>query len=170
MGENGEKLVELGRITGLFGVRGWVKVFSGTQPRDDILGYPTWYLLLKDRWVPAVPEEGRSHGKGIVAKIKGFDDRDQAMELLEAAIAVPRSQLPEAGEGEYYWTDLIGLAVVTTEGVDLGRVAELFETGANDVIVVAGERERLIPFLQGSVVTDIDLEAGRLTVDWDPDF
>jgi 16S rRNA processing protein RimM len=170
MGESNDKWVELGRITGLFGVRGWVKIYSGTQPRDHILTYPTWYLQLNGRWVPVVPEEGRSHGKGMVAKIKGFDDRDRALELLDAAIAVPRSELPEPGEGEYYWTDLIGLAVVTTTGVDLGRVDELFETGANDVIVVKGERERLIPFLQGSVVTAVDLAAGRLTVDWDPDF
>lgn len=170
MGGDDEKLVELGRITGLFGVRGWVKVYSDTQPRDNILTYSPWYLRLNGQWVPAVPEDGHSHGKGIVAKIKDFDDRDRAMELLDAAIAVPRSQLPEPEEGEYYWIDLIGLAVVTTGGVDLGRVADLFETGANDVIVVAGERERLIPFLQGSVVTDIDLAAGRLTVDWDPDF
>jgi len=83
---------------------------------------------------------------------------------------VPRSALPAAGEDEYYWSDLEGLRVETLEGVDLGTVDHLIETGANDVLIVRGDRERLIPFLRPSVVREIDLVAARIRVAWDPDF
>lgn len=106
----------------------------------------------------------------MVAKLPGCNDRDAAAKLVGATIQVPRSALPKPKRGEYYWTDLEGLAVVTVEGVDLGKVSHLFATGANDVLVVRGERERLIPFVTGQFVKDVDLKAGRITVDWDADF
>lgn len=167
-GQDSEWVV-LGRVSGLFGVRGWVKVYSYTAPRSNILRYPEWLLKGSDGWVRCKVEDGRSQGKGIVVKLEGYDDRDRAAELIGLEIAIGRDQLPEAGRGEYYWTDLEGLQVVTREGVELGVIESLFETGSNDVMVVEGDRQRLIPFT-AHVVVAVDLESGRVTVDWDPEF
>lgn len=166
----GNSRVVLGRISGLYGVKGWVRIYSYTSPRSNILNYSTWFLGRGEEWERRGLEAGRPHGKGVVAKIAGCDDRDQAASLVHREIAVERSQLPEAAPGEYYWADLQGLKVVTPDGVDLGVIDRLFETGANDVIVVKGDRERLIPFLQGDVVRAVDLTEGVMTVDWDPAF
>lgn len=164
-----DRWVVLGRVSGLFGVQGWIKVFSDTSPRENILGYPRWYLKQDGEWQPHALLDGRRQGKGIVARLEGCSDRDRAAELIGADIAVRRDQLPDAGAGEYYWTDLQGLRVETLEGVDLGRVDHLFETGANDVMVVQGGRQRLIPFVDG-VIDRVDLGAGVIRVDWDEDF
>lgn len=162
--------VELGRISGLHGVRGWVKVFSHTQPRENILKYSPWYLEIDGRWVPFELKAGRRQGSTVVAHLEGCADRDAAARLLEHRIAVRSEQLPPAGEGEYYWADLIGLQVLTTDGVELGTVSALMETGANDVLVVSGDRERLIPYTPGHAVQGVDLAAGVITVEWDPEF
>jgi 16S rRNA processing protein RimM len=163
--------IVVGRISGLYGVRGWVKIFSHTQPRENILGYTTWYLKQGGEWRETVLEDGRVHGKGVVAKLQGCDDREAATALMESVIAIRREQLPAAGPDEYYWADLKGLRVSNLEGVDLGVVDHLLETGANDVLVVRqGQSERLIPFVQGQFVKQVDLAAGEMTVDWDPDF
>jgi 16S rRNA processing protein RimM len=106
----------------------------------------------------------------VIAQIKGVSDRDQAASLMNWDIFITPEQLPEAAEGEYYWSDLIGLKVETTLGVQLGTIESLLETGANDVLVVQGDRERVIPFLQKTVITEIDLATGIMVVDWDPDF
>lgn len=164
-----DEYVVVGRVAGLYGVRGWIRVESFTQPPENILGYAPWYLEIQGGWVPSEPADGKAHGKGMVARLAGCDDRDAAARLVGAAIAVRRGQLPEPGEGEYYWSDLIGLRVVNRQGVEFGRVASLMETGANDVLVVEGERERLIPVTAEALV-GVDLEAGLITVDWDPDF
>ncbi|ROR29825.1 ribosome maturation factor RimM [Inmirania thermothiophila] len=166
----GERLVVLGRVSGLYGVRGWVRVYSYTEPREGILRYDPWYLGHGGRWRRMDLVGGRRHGKGVVAALAGVADRDAAAALMGAQIAVRRSQLPPPAEGEYYWADLIGLEVRTVEGTPLGKVADLMETGANDVLVVRGERERLIPFLPGQVVRRVDVAGGLLEVDWDPGF
>jgi 16S rRNA processing protein RimM len=114
--------------------------------------------------------QGRAQGKGVVARLDGVDDRDAATALVGTEIWVPRDALPKPRQGEYYWADLEGLAVRTVDGVDLGRVSHLFATGANDVMVVQGGRERLIPFVPGRQVVKVDLDAGLIEVDWDPDF
>ncbi len=163
-------LVIMGKISGLYGVKGWVKVFSDTQPRENILRYSPWYLYRENAWVRYEPCQGRRHGKTLVTRLAGCDDRDQAAALLGSVIAVPRAQLPETAENEYYWMDLEGLKVTTVAGVSLGTVSHLFSTGANDVIVVRGDKERMIPFVQPDVVTSVDLDGGTMTVDWDPDF
>jgi len=163
--------IVVGRINGLHGVRGWVKVFSHTQPRENILNYPIWHLKRQGEWIEAVLEDGRPQGKGIVAKLKGCDDRDAAAALMDTTIAISREQLPQARPDEYYWADLEGLKVSNLDGVELGVVDHLLATGANDVLVVKqGKTERLIPFVQGQFVKNIDLAAGQMTVDWDPDF
>ncbi len=162
--------VVLGRVSGLFGLQGWVRVFSHTEPREGIARYHPVFLQRQGEWRPFAIEAGRAHGAGVVLKFVDYDDRDQAATLIQSDIAVRRAQLPLPKPGEYYWADLEGLRVMTLEDVDLGTVDHVFATGANDVLVVKGERERLLPFLKGSVVVEIDLEQRLLRVDWDPDF
>jgi len=162
--------IKVGRVSGVFGVKGWVKVFSFTDDRENILGFSPW-LLKKDsnsRLIKVI--DGMLQGKAIVARLDGINDRDQAAGLMGWDIFISPEQLPKAAEGEYYWSDLIGLHVETIEGVSLGVVDSLLETGANDVVIVHGERERVIPFLQGQTIIKIDLETGRMIVDWDPEF
>ena len=162
--------VVLGRVSGLFGVNGWVRVFSHTEPREGIARYAPVFLKRRDEWQVFKIEAGRAHGAGVVLKFAGCDDRDHAAALIHSDIAVRRAQLPPPRPGEYYWADLEGLRVVTLAGVELGVVSHLLATGANDVLVVKGERERLLPFVQGPVVVEVNLEQRLLRVDWDPDF
>ncbi len=162
--------VVIGRISGFYGVHGWVKVFSYTTPITNILNYWPWQLCLHGQWQTVSVCEGQAHGKGIIARLEAIQDRNEAARLLGAEIAVDREQLPPTSKGEYYWADLVGLTVQNCEGVILGQVDYLFETGANDVLVVKGERERLIPFLLEQVVLEVDLAQRVLWVDWDEDF
>jgi len=165
----GENLVEVGTLSGVYGVRGWLRVYSYTDPPENILSYGPW--LVGDG--PPVAHEvldGGTHGKGLIARLAGIDDRDAARRLVGAAIRVPRKRFAQAAEGEYYCSDLIGLQVRNHEGVALGKVLDVMETGANDVLVVQGERRRLVPFLVPDVVRSVDLEAGTMDVDWDADF
>ena len=166
-GPGGQRLV-LGHIDGVYGVRGWVKVFSETAPREGILRYSPW--LLGTAPTPRRVAEGRAHGKGVVVRLEGCDDRDQAAALVGQEIAVTRDRLPPPKADEFYWIDLEGLAVETLEGVALGQVSHLFSTGSNDVLVVVGERERLLPFTWDAAVRAVDFERRLIQVDWDPDF
>ena len=163
--------VLLGRIVGLFGVDGWVKVESYTEPRARILQYRPWLLRTAGGETEVAQVRGRVQGKGLVAALPAVEDRDAAMDWVGAEIWVRRSALPRARPGEYYWIDLEGLEVVTADGVSLGTVSHLFSTGANDVLVVGdGERERMIPFVLKQFVREVNLDSGRIVVDWDPDF
>ena len=165
------RLVVVGRIAGIYGVRGWVKIISHTSPPENILGYRNWQLRRHGQWQPVELLEGHPQGKGLVASLVGLVDRDQARAYIGAEIAVPRNELPPLPEGEYYWTDLEGLRVSTVEGEELGVLDHLLETGANDVLVVVKDgRQLLIPYVREQVVKQIDLAAGTMTVDWDPDF
>jgi 16S rRNA processing protein RimM len=164
------QMIVVGKISGLYGVRGWCKVFSHTEPRDNILMYSPWYLRKGNEWQAVELQEGRQHGKGIIAHLQGCDDRDAAAALMGTEVAIKREQLASLAADEYYWSDLVGCQVETVDGVELGHIDRMMETGANDVIVVAGERERLIPFVQGDVVVEVDTAAKRVRVDWDPDF
>lgn len=170
MADQEDKRVVLGRVSGLFGVRGWVKVFSGTDPREGIIDYSPWQLRSRDEWREVKVEAGQRHGNNVVVKLAGVEDRDAAAALLDTEIAVWRSQLPRTRDDEVYWADLEGLVVRTESGMDLGIVDHLLATGANDVLVVKGERERLVPFIRGQVVKKIDLDQQLLVVDWDPEF
>ena len=159
----------MGRVSGLFGVKGWVKVYSYTQPREAILEYRQWYLKRNEAWQAFEVAEGKKHGKGIIARFEGVSDRDMAAELVDSDIAVDRADLPATEEGSFYWADLEGLKIVSSDGADFGRVAYLLETGSNDVLVTTGKPQRLIPFIMGKVVRDVDLAAGVITVDWEAD-
>jgi len=162
------KYVALGYVAAVHGIKGWVKIRSWTRPLEGILDYQPW--LLGDDKKPVKWVDGRQQGKGLVALLPGFEDREQAGRLVGQQIFVRREQLPATDPDEYYWSDLEGLDVHTTSGVVLGRVERLMETGANDVLVIRGSREHLIPFIQGQYVTRVDLEGGLIEVDWDPEF
>lgn len=162
--------INVGKISGVFGVKGWVKVFSFTDSKENILNYSPW-LLKKDTEIKTIAViDGKLQGKAVVAQLDGINDRDEAASLMGWDIFIKPDQLPKAAKDEYYWSDLIGLAVETNLGIQLGVVESLLETGANDVVIVKGERERVIPFLQGQTIIRIDLVAGKMVVDWDPDF
>lgn len=171
-----EQWVPLGKLNGLFGVKGWVKIFSNTQPRENILNYSPWFLKRDGQWQEFEVLAGKPHGKGVIAHLSGCTDRDIAAELIGSEIAIKREQLPKAEDDEYYWSDLIGLVVNNLESVELGKVTSMLETGANDVLVVRGlgedgeKRERLIPFITEEVVQEVNLEQGFMTVDWDAEF
>ena len=163
-------MVVIGKISGVFGVRGQVKVFSYTEPRENILKYDPWMLGSGDNWKAYQVTSGKLQGKRLIAQLKGCDDCDQAQLLVGQEIVIEKSQLPETKAGEFYWSDLEGLSVITTEQVELGKVSHLFETGSNDVLVVKGDREYLIPYIKDQIIRQVDLDAGQIVVDWDPEF
>lgn len=160
----------LGHVGAPHGVRGWVRIQSFARPPESILDHARWFLDTGEGWRSWQVVDGRVGQKGIAARLDGCDDRDAALALRQAAIAVPREELPPLEPGEWYWADLEGLSVETLDGTPLGRVDHLLETGANDVLVVRGDRERLIPWVMDQVIRVVDLEQNRLVVDWDPDF
>ena len=162
--------VVVGRISGVYGVRGWVRVYSYTEPRENILNYTPWHLSHGDETVEVAVAEGKTHGRTMIARIDGIDDRDVAARYIGADIRVARDQFERAPEDEYYWVDLEGMRVETEDGHELGTVAHLFATGANDVLVVEGERRRLIPFVRDEVIRRVDRDAQTIVVDWDPEF
>lgn len=162
--------VRVGEITGVFGVKGELKLRSHTDPPLAIGRYRPWTLRHRGADTTVERPKLRSHGKGLLLTLEQSEDRSAAEAWIGAEVWVARSALPAPGEGEFYWIDLEGLEVFTVDGEPLGRVAHLFSTGANDVVVVRGGRERLIPFVRPDVIRDIDLAAGRMTVDWDPEF
>ena len=144
-------------------------MYSYTEPREAVLNYDRWLLSVDDGWQEATFAEGQRHGKTVITRIHGYDDRDQAAKLIGTEIAVPRDELPEPTDHQFYWMDLEGLRVVHRDGTELGKVNYLLETGANDVMVVTGEQERLIPFVMDKVVLGVDLANGEISVDWEWD-
>jgi 16S rRNA processing protein RimM len=162
-------MVIMGRIVAPYGIYGWLKIQPDTEMLDGLLDYPDWWLGREGQWQKYEVETARVHSNTLLVKLKGVTDRDAAFALKGRQVAVPREQLPEPEENAYYWSDLIGLQVKNLQDVDLGKVAELFETGANDVMLVKGERERLLPFI-AQVVLDVNLDAGTMLVDWDAEF
>lgn len=159
--------VIIGQVAGVFGVRGWVKVRSETQPRDNILNYSPWYIQQGDHWQPFELLTGQVHGKGLIAQLKGCGDRDQAAAMIGCAIAIEREQMPEPEPGEYYWSDLLGLAVVNLQQQPLGHIQQMLSTGAHDVMVIrSADREILVPFVQQHYVMEVDLKQRRMLIDW----
>lgn len=168
---NPDRMILIGRIVGAFGIKGEVKIESFTQPLRALLKYQPWTLRGPSGVERVMAEvSGRETAKGVVARFADVDTRDAAEAMQGVEIYAPRSVLPPPQAGEYYWVDLEGLSVRTVEGVQLGKVAHLFNTGANDVMVVTGERERMLPFVEPDVVQSVDFDAGQITVDWDPEF
>ena len=162
----------LGHISGVHGINGWLKIYSLTQPREAIFDYQPW--LVGDELEAVHIEQGKKHGKHLIAMLDSVKDRAQAEGLVNRQIAIYRDQLPPLPDEEFYWSDLVGLAVQLEDGTHLGTIRNMLATGANDVMVVQGmlqsERERLIPFVLGQYVKGVDLDKGLVVVDWDPDF
>jgi 16S rRNA processing protein RimM len=159
----------MGRIVGPFGVQGWLKVKPFSEAPDSLRGFPQWQVRTGDGWRGMALEDFELHSKGPVAKLAGCSDREGAERLRGCEVAVPRESLREADEGTLYWVDLVGLNVVDADGAALGKVEGFFETGPTSVMVVKGERERLIPFI-AQYVLDVDREGGRIKVDWKADY
>ena len=168
----------VGKITGCYGLQGWVKIHSYTEPGENFLTFGQWRIRRRGVVEPIEFDRGRRHGKGLVAHIAGVDDRTLAEAYQGLEVLAPQESLPRLEEGDYYWHQLQGLRVWCLDGdsrVLLGEVDYLIETGANDVLVVKAaegsidDRERLIPYLPGEVVTRVDLEQGEIEVDWFPD-
>lgn len=176
-----QQMVVLGRVNGAHGVKGWNKLESFTAEPDDIGKFKTWFIRggKNDRWREVEWEEIRWQGKRLVMRMKGSTDRNGAEGLVGSEIAVRRSELPELGEDEFYWHQLIGLKVQCSRtNAVFGTISDMLETGANDVLVVTGkgcegamdDRERLIPYLPEQVITEVNVNAGIVLVDWDAEF
>ena len=165
-----EDIVVMGRVVAPYAVRGWLKLQTYTEYLDSLLDYPVWHVGQGGNWITCRLLDGKVHGQYLLASLEGVDDRTGAEALVGREVAVLREEMPEAEEDEWYWDDLIGLEVLNLAGEVLGRVQGLLETGANDVLQIRdGERERLVPFVD-AVVKTVDLEAGRLVVDWGLDY
>jgi 16S rRNA processing protein RimM len=167
-------MVVMGRVLAPYGVQGWLKVQPDTEALDGLFDYPDWWLgrsdgLHKSPWQKYHVETIKVHVNILLAKLQGVDDRDAALAIKGRQIAVSREELPVLGNDEYYWTDLVGLKVRNQQQVDLGEITEVLATGANDVLVVKAERERLIPLVE-QVVLEVDLKAKTMLVDWDAEF
>jgi 16S rRNA processing protein RimM len=174
-----EKVI-LGRITGVYGVKGWLKIFSYTDPMEAIVDYSPWYIRAENRkhstWTKVKLKAGKRHAKTVVAKLEHCNNRDEAMAYIGTEVAIDLRQLEELKEkNEFYWRDLVGLRVINQQDIELGVVKKLMETGANDVLVVVSEVdgtvvERLIPWTMDIAIIAVDIEQGVITVDWDADF
>jgi 16S rRNA processing protein RimM len=162
------EIVPIGHISGVHGIKGWVKIHSMTVPREAIFEYQPWMMREPEEVIRI--KQGKRHGKHLIAMLDNVNDREQAETQVNRKISIYRDQFPELPEDEFYWADLIGLRVELKDGKDLGTIRDMLATGANDVMVVQGEKELLIPFVLGQYVHKVDLEQGVITADWDPEF
>ena len=162
-----EKLI-VGNINGVFGVQGWVKIFSHTDPRKNILDYSPWWINCKGEWqkVNIVDSKVQQGGKTLVAKFEDVNDRDLAREYMGCEIAIEYGQLKRS-DGEYLWVDLIGCDVFLEDGTSIGKVQDLIETGAHDVLRVLGDKEELIPFVMDEFILAVDIENKKIQVNWE---
>jgi 16S rRNA processing protein RimM len=161
--------VIIGRLGHSYGVKGWLKVHSFTDPPERILQYQPWQVQHQQEWHFIKVVDFSCRHKTILAKLDGCDTPEMAKTYANDTIAVERDQLPALPQGEYYWADLIGLRVINQEGIDFGVVDSLFATGSNDVLVIKGDRQRLLPYTN-QVIQQVDLANGTLLVAWDADF
>jgi 16S rRNA processing protein RimM len=169
MDQHQDDLICVGHILGAQGLKGWVRVFSNTSPRDNIVNYSPWIIEQGDE-LKTLGVSGRSQGRNVIARLDGCEDRNQAEALAGCRIFINPAQLPRLQQGDYYWSDLIGLKVESLQGQALGVVDSILETGADDVLVLSGDRERLIPFVIGDIVHEVDIDRQRMVVDWLPDY
>ena len=162
--------IVVGRFGRPHGIKGFVTVHSFTDPADNILRYTDWHVYLNNQWQAVKLLCVEVNNKTIIAQIEGYPEREVVSRLTNAEIAVQKNQLPELDPGEYYWHQLVGMNVINQKGESFGKVIELMPTGANDVLVVQGEKKHLIPYLPGLYVINIDDSQKIITVEWDMDF
>lgn len=163
-------LIVIGRLGRPHGIKGLVTVISFTEPRENILRYVPWYFDINHQWQSLKLLHVEVNNKSILAQIEGYDEREQVAQLTNVDIAVERALLPQLKPGEYYWHQLLGMSVVNQQGVVLGAVIEIMPTGANDVLVVVGEKRHLIPYLPDTFIINVDDQQRLITVDWDAEF
>jgi len=155
----------IGQVSGCFGVKGWLKIFSYSDPRENITTYESW--IIDGELYESI--QSKKNGKLIVAKLKGIDDIESAQTFIGKKIEIEINQLQDLNDEQYYWRDLVGLEVTNKEGIAFGKINSMLDTGANDVMIIKGTRERLIPFIIGSTVINVDLKNNTLLVDWHED-
>ncbi|NQZ52956.1 MAG: ribosome maturation factor RimM [Piscirickettsiaceae bacterium] len=168
-----EEFIPVGKISGIFGVKGWMKVFSFTEPRRNILAYSPLYISRKGEWVEAKISGGRAQGKGIVIGLVDITDPDQVLPLIGSELAITKKQLKPTAKDEFYWSELIGLEVINLRNEVLGQVKEILATGAHDVLLVQDKEhdvERLIPFVMGEIVEQVNLDDNVIRVNWELDY
>lgn len=160
--------VILGKFGGTHGVHGWIKVYSYTQPAENIKKYQHWFVKYKNQWQPIIIEGCKIQSTHLIVKVKDIHSPEEVHRYTNCLIGVESETLPELPPGEYYWSELTGLTVVTLTGKLLGKIAYLFETGANDVIVVkdSEKHEHLLPYIP-DVVKSVDLKKAEMLVDWE---
>jgi 16S rRNA processing protein RimM len=167
---NKEQWLIIGRFGRPHGIKGFITVHSFTEPRDNLLGYTDWHIMLNKTWQPIKLLEVEVHNKAILALVEGYPQREDVARLTHAEIAVNREQLAPLALGDYYWHQLVGMKVINQQGESLGTITEIMPTGSNDVLIVTGNKRHLIPYLPGQFVNDINLSQGIMQVDWDVDF
>jgi 16S rRNA processing protein RimM len=165
---NNKRLL-IGQINGLFGVQGWVKLFSYAHPRKNILSYQPWHIKVDGVWTTLDIVKGREQGKTIVAQLKDVDDREDSRRYIGVELYIEKSQLPQLAQGEYYWDELTGLEVINNQGIVLGTISYMVDTGANNVMVVNGKKEHWVPYIEPFLIS-IDMDKRQILVDWDEDF
>lgn len=170
MRNSDEKFIVIGRFGAPFGVKGWMKIQSFTDPEDNMLQYQPWYADFKEGFTEVKIIDSRKHHKGTVAHIEGCDTKEDTARYGNISIAVARNVFPELTGDEYYWADLEGLTVYTVAGDELGKIDHVMPTGANDVLVIKGQKDILIPYIKNEVVKNIDLDNKTMIVDWTPIF
>jgi len=165
-----DKPIIVGKLAGVYGIKGWLKVISYTDPLDNILRYKPWLFKQHGQWREIALLQGKLHGKGLIVHLAGYDNPETARSLVGTEIAITRKQLPALPKGEYYWADLEGMRVINQANIDFGQVQQVMATGANDVLIIQGDKRRLIPFLINHTIISVDLKERLITVDWDADF
>lgn len=169
--------VVFGKLGTVYGIKGWLKVNSFTDVAEQIFDYQPWQLKINGQWKAVKVSDWKRHNTSLICKLDGVDQREEAMALANIEIGADPEKLPALPEGEFYWRDLMGCQVVSTDGYDFGEVTDMMETGSNDVLVVKanvrdafGKKERLIPFIEEQVILNVDLTARKIKINWDPDF
>ncbi|KTC90794.1 ribosome maturation factor RimM [Fluoribacter dumoffii] len=152
------------------GIKGFVTVHSFTEPRDNVLKYANWHAFINNKWQPIKLTHAEVQNKSIIVQVEGYPERESVACLTNIEIAVQQEQLETLKPGEYYWHQLIGMKVINQQGELFGNVTEIIPTGANDVLVIEGNKRHLIPYLPGQFILDIDSNRQIITVDWDVDF
>lgn len=165
-----EKYIVIGRIGSTYGVKGWLKLQSFTESQSDIFDYQPWYFNTKGQWTVFDCDDTKASAERLLIHVKGYDSPELAKQLTGIELATTRSQLPKLPEGEFYWHDLIGLDVYTTEQVLLGSVVNIISNAAHPLLEIKGEKQHLVPLLFDKFILEVDLSKNKVIADWDPEF
>ena len=163
-----DKKIYLGKITGVHGIKGWLKIQSFSSPPENILNYPSWIITNKGEEDFYSIEQGRKQNNKIVVKLEKIDDRNTAESLINSKIQILRSDLPKLSNENYYWSDLVGLSVLNSEETVIGKIESLIETGANDVMVIITLKDErvLVPFVMHEIIKEVNVELNYIKIDW----